>query len=267
MQILYLCVNMSVGKPFLLQKIDHDQLLTKHMCFAYEFTNKLINANTNDDLTELQNKVSQLYYDYMQDMYGRMELDCGVFSWSRFHTTPYTKLFSQISKKILKLNPNFELDVNMTENEIINNYLLYDCQKNLFNFSDFQKFKKIYEENTPITFEEFTNIYEETACSEWSRQDENGESFVGFWNAPEGSYERKNAWKLTRDKNCKSLYDLPYPKLLIIESIKFGCNERLECVRYSNFFCEFVKRKVEIMRQPSKTTETETQSDLDECED
>lgn len=103
----------------------------------------------------------------------------------------------------------------------------------------------------PMTFEEFEKEFTDIACTEWSKQNEHGISYTDFWKAEEGSYEKENAWTLTFNKNCKCLFELPYPKKLILNSVKHGCSNRLECVRYSNFFCEWIKRKIEIMNEKS----------------
>jgi len=42
--------------------------------------------------------------------------------------------------------------------------------------------------------------------------------------------------------NYKSLLELPYPRKHIKASIDHGCSNRMESVRYSNFFCEWIKR-------------------------
>ncbi len=93
-----------------------------------------------------------------------------------------------------------------------------------------------------MTFEEFEKLCD--FCSDWKKMDEHGECFGGFWNYPEGSYERENAGKLSYQKNIKCLWNLPWPKHFIIYTVKRGCNDRMESVRYSNEFCEMMYRSI-----------------------
>lgn len=206
---------------------------------------KIKNANCNESLINLQIEISKLMNQFISSNFGSFQLDLGVHGIAQY--TPYDDCLSILAEKILTLNPRFKLSPVIHNTEHINGYQMYNCSGKFMCFSDFEKYRKIYEENDQLTYDEFNDIFQNTACTEWSKQDENGESYVGFWKAEEGSYEKTNAWNLTRDKNCKALYNLPYPKYLLIESIKFGCSKRLECVRFSNFFCEWVKRKIEIM--------------------
>ena len=108
----------------------------------------------------------------------------------------------------------------------------------------FKCLKDMWDTNKRYTFEEFYKIYSETACAIWYKIDRHGETFGGFWKYPEGSKERENAFELSREDNGKGLYELPYPKEVILETIIMGCGNSRECVRYSNFICEWVKRKI-----------------------
>jgi hypothetical protein len=95
-----------------------------------------------------------------------------------------------------------------------------------------------------ITYEEFSEMFDETACSDWGKMDEYGNSYSGFWKYPEESEERQNAYSLSLDYNCKALYNLPYPKKFILHTIKIGCGNRRESVSYSNFLCEAMHQQI-----------------------
>ena len=90
--------------------------------------------------------------------------------------------------------------------------------------------------------EEF--IARSDCCSDWYKQDRHGNCFGGFWEYPEGSYQHENARQLSYDDNMKGLLELPYPREFILETIHIGCNNRQESVRYSNFLCEWMERKI-----------------------
>jgi len=47
-------------------------------------------------------------------------------------------------------------------------------------------------------------------------------------------------------------YNLPYSKELLLETISIGCSRRTESVRFSNFFCEYIARKVQKYRDVEK---------------
>jgi hypothetical protein len=66
--------------------------------------------------------------------------------------------------------------------------------------------------------------------------DRNGEPCIG-------DYDRD----LVCEDNFKGLCELPYPRELIKRTIDLGCGNRNESVRYSNFICEWVKRKAGLM--------------------
>ena len=167
---------------------------------------------------------------------------------------------------------NFEIPLVMSEKEEVNGYNLYNLSgENIINYDTFIDYLKIWNninlnvlnsikdlpipsvilsiivEYNDMNDEEFTERFEKNACSDWNKQDKYGESYVGYWNSSEDSYLFKNAYNLTREDNLKSLLELPYPREFILETITIGCNNRLESVRYSNFLCEWMKRKIEIM--------------------
>jgi hypothetical protein len=101
-----------------------------------------------------------------------------------------------------------------------------------------------WNDKTEMSYDEFKEKYDDVACSDWAKMDRHGKCFVGFYDYPEGSYERENAFTLTREDNCKALYELPYPRHLIFITINIGCNLRLECVKFTNFLCEWMKRRI-----------------------
>ena len=139
------------------------------------------------------------------------------------------------------------LDVLFNENEIINGYPIKQFIKFNIDCLDIILFKKIWDDCEELDYLQFSEIYDDIACSEWSKMDRYGTSFGGFWKFPEASEQHNNAWNLCREDNCRALYDLPYPKKFIIKTIKIGCSSRLESVPFSNYLCELMKRKVAII--------------------
>jgi hypothetical protein len=207
-----------------------------------------------------------------------------IFFYNDYINIPFKELYfnfhmkSPFSQKIININnqinflggKTFKSPLLMSEEEDVNGYYLYEIIEgnNIMNYDTFTDYLKLWNKinlnvldslkDLPIPSDilsiiaklsdmsdnEFTERFEKIACSDWSNQDKYGESYGGFWKYSEDSYEFKNAYTLSREDNLKSLLKLPYPREFILETINIGCNNRLESVRYSNFLCEWMKRKI-----------------------
>ena len=129
----------------------------------------------------------------------------------------------------------------MQESEVVNGYALYDIDIEIM---DYEQFLDMYNRRTiGVTDEQFMEWLDDNCCSDWAKQDKNGECYGGYWKFPDGSYEKENAYDLSRHHNLSALCTLPYPRELIKDTVKIGCGNRMESVRYSNCLCEWVKRK------------------------
>ena len=136
----------------------------------------------------------------------------------------------------------------MSENEKVNGYKLYNLNDELFDYETFKKFSILFVDNNTIPHDEFIEWLDDNCCSDWNKQDRYGECFGGFWKYPEYSYEKENAYELSRKDNFEALCELPYPREAIKLTIDIGCGNRMESVRYSNFICEWVKRKMDVIK-------------------
>lgn len=133
------------------------------------------------------------------------------------------------------------------DNEYINGYQLYNYTGDLFDLESYTILLNAMNNPAPkLSLEEFEDKAE--LCSDWAKMDEHGESFGGYWNYPEGSYEKQHAWTLTLDHNVKKLWELPYHTDFLILAINYGCNIRQESVRYINFYAVWIQRKTEQLR-------------------
>jgi len=167
-----------------------------------------------------------------------------------------------------KFDGDYEQELHMSENETVNGYKLYNTQngKSILRRQDYEKCVEMWKNNKQYTHEEFMQLYDEGACSDWAKIDAHGESYGGYWKYPDGSPGKQNAWHLTRKENGEALWNLPYPKEVIFETIEIGCGNRMESVRYTNFLCEWIKRKMEQLGQLkiNKTNEIkETNGDIE----
>lgn len=218
-----------------------------------------INNLSKDALINLKNNLVNL-----QTYYYRATNNIGVLDSGAYYGL--SKVFSEDISRCVELLKTFSTTnyndesskVQMSEDEEVNGYRLYDTyEKNLFNEDTFAGYVGMWENNEEMPFGEFNERFEEVACSEWSKMDRHGECFGGFWKAPEGSYERENAYTLCREDNIKGLYELPYPKEFVLETVAMGCNNRLESVRYSNAVCEWYRRKRAVVHnREDKVTES-----------
>jgi len=209
------------------------------------------------DLLKLKANLSDLQFFYLRRTGQIGTLDAGAYSnIPRAFDNDIQSCQDQLNKLSNTGYYKEETIVKMNKTDKVNGYKLYDtCEQNIFEEDYFLQYKEIWMENTPMTMEEFIGQFE--GCTEWSKQNRHGDSYTGFWEYPEGSYERENAWSLTQEDNLQGLYELPYPKKFILETVQIGCQNRLECVRYSNFLCEWFKRKLDLLELYSSDSEIE----------
>ncbi|ARF08209.1 hypothetical protein Catovirus_1_259 [Catovirus CTV1] len=132
---------------------------------------------------------------------------------------------------IIDVDHPFNNDLIISDQEKVNGYYLYNIDKPLVTYDMYCNLVKLWKKNTKYDLIDFFELYDQKTCIEWCKQDRYGDHCsLGFG--------------VTKTDNCLGLYKLPYPHDVILESIDFGCNNRMECVRYSNFFCEWLKRKM-----------------------
>jgi len=182
--------------------------------------------------------------DYLENEYSKLAGPCHIFP-----PIMYMREFYDLANEICKKYDNkYALELHMNDNEIVNGYKLYNINgKPIMNRCLYEECIALWKTNKLYTEEEFMDIYDETACTDWAKQDEHGESYGGYWKYPKESPEYQDAWHLTRNANGEALWNLPYPKEVVLKTIELGCGNRRECVRYSNFLCEWLQRKLEQM--------------------
>jgi hypothetical protein len=242
-QSKYIYSLLSAGRRENKREIVPDEELS-------ELQKKIDDVYTNDDLIELQNDFSELHYMWLRRNVSLIMLDMGAYNRRPLYS-PYSGIIDNLATKIDNLNPTFNLNPKISKDEEINGYKLYDCTGCIMYFSDFCKYKKMFEvvPETEMSFEDFYEKFDDRACTEWSKMDDNGESYVGHWQADHDSAEYENAWNLTRKDNAKALYGLPYSKKFLLETVDIGCSSRQESVRYSNFICVWLAKKIKLMSE------------------
>lgn len=252
--------NFNICKSsFSEHKFDYDAFLKLYPNY-YENVNKFDKIENMNDINELHKLVDyfvKMRHDYMIKANLRFMMDLGIYR----HKNIYDEMIDTINNVInKKFYSHLNKPVIFDPNEIINGYPVkkYVDRKITISNAEYAKILKIWDGNnvyvnddndhnqSEMNYKEFVEKYNENACSEWSKQDRFGESYSGYWKYPTDSEEYKNAWNLTYEDNHKALFELPYPKMFILETILIGCVMRLECVAFSNYLCEWVKRKREI---------------------
>jgi hypothetical protein len=181
----------------------------------YKSIDMLYEANDGDRGFGVIHDVFSKDIEYMMDIIEQVEKNLGY---------PYHKDFVKFDE------------------EEINGYKMYKIEKNLMDRLLFKSLSALYDDDT-MTDEEFGIWFFSNICSEWGKQQPNGEFFGGFYD----DETCENAWDLTRQQNLDELIKLPYSRKLICKTIKIGCNNRMESVRYTNFMCEWIKRKKKSM--------------------
>jgi hypothetical protein len=202
------------------------QTFMQYKLYTYITSEKLLN--------DLKNKFYKLQSN-------RLEA-CGIV-FGYMQNPVYSAEILNLEKRIVELD-NTGFDQPLPIDEKVNGWLVETPATPIMTKKLFDEFKVIFDNYKAISYEDFYARFNSDACSDWSKQEPDGECYGGFWKYPEGSEERKNAWQLTRELNCKELYKLPYPPEAIFLTIKLGCNNRRESVVYTNTMCEWVKRKL-----------------------
>lgn len=210
-------------------------------CFKLENLQKIVRL---DELSELKSQIANYSVHFCKH---------ANLIWDGVGELPFQILIDEVEQRIQKLFPlYYSKYIPMSKNEIVNGYALYNLTENLFSYDLYLELLKLWNVED-MTMNQFMKTYDETARCDWDKIDENGDTFKGYWEYPDTTIERKNAGDLTRAQNGKSLWNLPYPKKVLLKTIQIGCNNRLECVRYSNFICEWMKRKIKQMEELEKT--------------
>jgi len=208
----------------------------KEILDIWDHYSEITDINT---LSKLKDDISVMKNLYRKNVLNIM----GYFS---FEPDQDIKLINERIEILTKCDYNQLIKFDVEE---INGYKLQTDEFSV-PYDVYLEWKEIWDNSEKMTYETFKEEFGHAACSDWHKMDKYGECYGGYWNYPEDSKERENAWDLSYEENCKSLYDLPYPKDFILHTVKVGCNNRRESVPYTNLLCEYMKRQMDRMNQP-----------------
>jgi hypothetical protein len=167
-----------------------------------------------------------------------------------FLQNPY--YFHHVSPTILK------------EDEEENGFKLYNVDVNLYTYSSFKDLVQLMATPDSLDVSNLSDTgyklwnkkMSNVACSDWNKQDEHGVCYGGYWAEPKDSQEYKNAWHLSFERSCKCMWNLPFSQAILLKTIEIGCASRRESVRYSNFICVWIMRKLKAMAETKNQVET-----------
>lgn len=215
---------------------------------AYKNVITCINAKTPD---VYDGKIWKLYddIDYLEDTYADHVPSVKIL----FPRIAYMQEFYEEAHKLVKkYDSDYESKLQVFDTESTNGYKLLTIENGgtcFMNRTQYENFAKWWVENPQYTQTKFLDTYDAMACREWGMIDPNGEKYAVYYRYPEGSEEAETILSLNKKANGIALWILPYPKQVILETIKYSVNDIQKSVRYSNFLCEWVKRKMKQMAE------------------
>ncbi len=139
----------------------------------------------------------------------------------------------------------YENVVHMDHTEIVNGYTLYGFHgtSSYLSYTLYARLSRKVTKHENMSDEAFGKWLDDNLCTDWNKQSTTGKYYGGpYWKADEGTEEYENAYRLTGLMNRRALMALPFHRSLIKESIRLGCNSRMESVKYTNSFCVWFER-------------------------
>jgi len=222
---------------------DRDEVLNAYPTY-HEICEKLSNINTMD-LESV--RIFSDEFNVFQEYYSRAMGLNRMMTWPQHHvfSADLDAIAARKQKLLMESDPIafkfYTETITTSSTEEVNGYQLYDCIEPFMTYDCY--LHHLEERLKPQdTDDEFSEWLDENCCSDWAKQDRNGECYAGAWQAEEGTYEKENAWYITKDDNMEGLMELPFPRSLIKWSITLGCSNRHESVRYSNFIGVWFER-------------------------
>jgi hypothetical protein len=237
------------GKMSKISNVTEKHTNTMDVKISFSYTD-VTNAMTSRELAEMS---VQSLRDFLQHVYKEETAAIRDLSLLApfFFKTKFQAASEKLNREIAqRTDPLFEdIEISMEASERANGFQLYRANGHMMTFDLYEELMLLSTPTKSWTFDDFKEAMEHVCCSDWYKMDAHGEPYGGFWQFPEGSFERKNAWKLSWEENCKAMYALPFSKDALLKTVQVGCASRLESVRYSNFLCTWVERKAHKMRE------------------
>lgn len=138
--------------------------------------------------------------------------------------------------------------------ETVNGYQLHNMYLNHgLPSSEYDKLVALSTSEKKWTYDDWETVMSSLCCTDWNKMDVRGVPFGTIhW-----ENEHPDAGQLTFKDNCKAMWDLPFTKDLLLETIRMGCRTRQECVRYSNSVCVWLGRRIQHDKDKKKSEKDE----------
>lgn len=155
---------------------------------------------------------------------------------------------SHIAIEQTSTNDAYRSECIVSSDERVNGFHLYDANLPLVSRGVFYQLVEVWNidsnrhDDDDDDFDAFVAQCTQLMCSDWRRMDACGVMF-------EGDQLYENNPDVTLRSNILALFRLPYPLRVILFTIEEGCLSGKECVRYSNFVCEWISRKYASLHQ------------------
>lgn len=126
---------------------------------------------------------------------------------------------------------------------IVNEYELFEYDGVPFGVDLAREMTEIWNASCAedLPYAEFAALADGELCTDWNKIDVLGDAFGGFWKSEDPSLVAR-AWDLTRAVNIWELYQLPFPKKLLMRAVAYGCSQRSESVRHANMYLVLFQR-------------------------
>ncbi len=141
----------------------------------------------------------------------------------------------------------FEEPIDGKECEQLQTFLRGDNAQFVSWFNDCWDMQNAVEEDLKLeTFDQFSAVFNEIACTDWSKMTSDGENFGGPWNAPEESEEYKNASSLCMEDNAQALWKVAavYTPDAVLYAVNYLCGYRAESVAQVRDLCAWVSARM-----------------------
>lgn len=96
------------------------------------------------------------------------------------------------------------------------------------------------------TFDDFKEVFEAIACTDWRKMTPDGEDFGGPWKEPEGSERKRRAGDICFEENALALWRVAtrYTPEAVLYCVRYLCNVRAESVEQAEDLCKWASARM-----------------------
>ncbi len=96
------------------------------------------------------------------------------------------------------------------------------------------------------TFENFKEVFDAVACTDWRKMTSSGEDFGGPWKEPEGSERKRCAGDICFEENARALWRVAaeYTPEAVLYCVRYLCGFRAESVKQVEELCKWASSRM-----------------------